>query len=67
MNLKDTFLVKYFSEAKVELKKVTWPTRKETINYTMIVIGVCLSLAIFIGAVDFGLSKALELIVAKKA
>ena len=51
----------------VELKKVAWPTRKETLNYTLMVIGVCVGLAVFIGAVDFGLSKALELIVTKKA
>jgi len=67
MNLTDNPIVKYFSEAKTELKKVAWPTRKETLNYTLIVIGVCLGLAIFLGAVDFGLSKALELVLTKKA
>lgn len=67
MGFTDNALVKYLVEARTELKKVTWPTRKETLNYTLIVIGVCVGLALFIGAVDFGLSKALELVISKKA
>lgn len=67
MGFTDNALVKYLSEAKTELKKVTWPTRKETLNYTLIVIALCVGLALFLGAVDFGLTKALELVVSKKA
>ncbi len=43
----------FLKEVKVELKKVNWPTRQETINYTLIVIGVSLAVAIFLGGLDF--------------
>lgn len=35
------------------MKKVTWPTRQDTIRYTLIVIGVSLGVAIFLGGLDF--------------
>jgi len=40
-------------EVKVELKKVNWPTRKQTIKYTLIIIGVSFAVAIFLGGLDF--------------
>ncbi len=43
----------FLKEVKVELKKVNWPTKQETINYTLIVIGVSLAVAIFLGGLDF--------------
>jgi len=46
-------ITNYFQEAKAELKKVTWPTRKETVKHTMLVIGISLGLAAFLGAVDY--------------
>ena len=50
----------YFRSAWAEIKKVAWPTKKETYNYTLLVIGVSLGFAIFLGALDyvfnFGLS-----------
>ncbi|PIT89970.1 preprotein translocase subunit SecE [Candidatus Kuenenbacteria bacterium CG10_big_fil_rev_8_21_14_0_10_36_11] len=52
----------YFSESKTELKKVIWPTKKQTLNHTLLVIGFSLGVAIFLGAVDFGLNKLVEVI-----
>lgn len=43
----------YFRESVAELKKVTWPTRTETINHTLLVIGISIALAIFLGAIDY--------------
>lgn len=43
----------FLKEVKVELKKVNWPTRQETIKYTLIVIGVSLAVMIFLGGLDF--------------
>lgn len=43
----------YFKEVKVEMGKVDWPTKKITINYTWVVIGVSLAVAIFLGALDY--------------
>ena len=46
-------IITFLKEVRVELKKVTWPTRKQTIKYTLIVIGVSLAVAIFLGLWDF--------------
>ena len=43
----------FLKEVKVELKKVNWPTKQETIKYTLIVIGVSFAVAIFLGGLDF--------------
>jgi len=43
----------YFKEVRVEMAKVKWPTRPETINYTILVIGVSLAVASFLGTLDF--------------
>jgi preprotein translocase subunit SecE len=46
-------LTNYLKEVKVELKKVNMPTKQETIKYTLIVIGLSLSVALFLGGFDF--------------
>lgn len=42
----------YFKEVRLEMKKVNWPTRKETIKYTIIVVGICVVTAAFLGGLD---------------
>ncbi len=44
----------------VELKKVSWPTKKETIRLTTIVIFVSLIIGLYIGIIDILLAKLLE-------
>jgi preprotein translocase subunit SecE len=61
-NFKETRLIKYLIESKAELKKVTWPTKKETTKHTLIVIGLSLFLAAFLGILDFFFAKVLEVI-----
>ena len=46
-------IINFFREAKAELKKVNWPTKNQTINYTLIVIGISLAVAIFLGGLDY--------------
>jgi len=60
MSLKDLRLVQYLISSKTELKKVTWPTRKETTKHTLIVIGISLFVAFFLGMLDVGFSKLLS-------
>lgn len=47
----------FFQEVRMELKRVTWPSRKETIGSTVVVIILVLIISFFLGIVDFGLSS----------
>lgn len=46
--------------SKVELKKVTWPTRKETMTTSMAVMVLVVVMSLFLGIVDVGLSKLIQ-------
>ncbi|HAI74597.1 MAG TPA: preprotein translocase subunit SecE [Candidatus Moranbacteria bacterium] len=46
-------IIQFIKEAKAELAKVNWPTKQQTINYTLIVIGISLAMAFFLGGLDF--------------
>lgn len=52
----------FLNEAKQELKKVTWPTRQQTMTSTWVVLAVTFVLAIFLGLVDLVFSKFIGLI-----
>jgi len=54
---------RYFRGAIQELKKVNWPTRKETIRYTLGVLGLSFAVAIVLGLIDFGLLKSMGTII----
>ncbi|MFH0979765.1 MAG: preprotein translocase subunit SecE [Candidatus Roizmanbacteria bacterium] len=45
-----------------ELKKVSWPSRSETIRLTAIVIGVSLIIGLYVGIIDILLTKGLEFV-----
>jgi len=53
----------FFKETKQELNKVTWPTRDELWQATLVVIITTGILAVFIGAVDFVLSGIMRLLI----
>lgn len=46
-------LITYLKEVYFETKKVNWPTKQQTLNYTLIVIALSTAVAIFLGTVDF--------------
>ncbi|HHD11561.1 MAG TPA: preprotein translocase subunit SecE [Deltaproteobacteria bacterium] len=52
----------FFSEARAELKKVTWPTREQTMNATWVVIVMVIVVSLFLGLVDFLLSTLVRYI-----
>jgi preprotein translocase subunit SecE len=54
--------LQFLREVKVELKKVTWPTRKQTIGSTAVVILLVMIISMFLGAVDIGLSSLIRII-----
>ena len=59
--------IQFLKEARSELTKVVWPTRRETIRITIAVILLSLAVAIFLGAVDYGLTRGFEWILDKRA
>ena len=55
-------IVQFLREVKVELKKVTWPSRKQTIGSTVVVIILVLIVSLFLGVVDIGLSNLVRVV-----
>ena len=53
---------KFLKEVIAELKKVTWPTREETIKLTAVVIAISVIVGAFIGSLDAALVKLTSLV-----
>lgn len=53
----------YIRESIAEMKKVTWPTKKETYNYTLLVIGISLGVALFLGILDYIFAQGFQFII----
>ena len=51
----------FIREVRVELKKVTWPSRKETIASTSVVLITVFLISFFLGIVDLGLSRFIKI------
>jgi preprotein translocase subunit SecE len=56
-------LIEFFQESWQELKKVHWPSRKETYAATLVVIIVVLLVSVYLAIIDLGLTKAIQAIV----
>ena len=54
---------KYIRETRGELRKVTWPTREESQRLTAIVLGVTVTMSIFLGVLDFIFSRGIQALV----
>ena len=52
----------FLREVKVELKKVAWPSRKQTIGSTVVVLILVLIISFFLGAVDVGLAGIIRVV-----
>ncbi|MEK7532603.1 MAG: preprotein translocase subunit SecE [Patescibacteria group bacterium] len=53
----------YVRESVAELHKVTWPTREQTRNYTLLVLGLSVAIAIFFSVLDLGFNNLIEFII----
>jgi preprotein translocase subunit SecE len=62
-----TSVLEYFRSARAELEKVTWPSRQDTLRYSLLVVAVSLIVAAFFAAIDFGLGQATTVLLAKHA
>jgi len=50
----------FLKEVKIEFKKVSWPSRKDTMMSTSVVLVAVFIIAVFLGFVDLGLSKLVK-------
>ncbi len=58
--LRDSAFLKYLRDTRAELRKVHWPTRQEAENLTKIVLAVTVSMAAFMGLLDYLFSVELR-------
>ncbi|MGI6161952.1 MAG: preprotein translocase subunit SecE [Christensenellales bacterium] len=56
-------LLKFFKEVIAELKKCSWPTKKELISYTGAVLAFVVLMAVVVGVIDIGLGELLKLVI----
>lgn len=55
-------LGRYLRDSRIELKKVSWPTREQTINLTIVVCVVCVAIALFLGGLDWVFASFIKLL-----
>ena len=55
----------YIKESYVELRRVVWPSRRQTLDHTVAVIGISLGVALFLGLIDYLLTLGLEQIIVR--
>jgi preprotein translocase subunit SecE len=55
-------LRQYVAEVQGEFKKITWPPQEETLNGTVSVVVIVSLIATFLGVVDFGLSRVMQMV-----
>ncbi len=53
----------FLSDVKAELKKVTWPSRKETISTAWVVVVIILLISFYLGVCDLVLQKLLKTVI----
>lgn len=56
-------LIEYFKGSIAEMKKVVWPSKKQTTTYTLIVIGMSIGIALFLGLLDYLFNIGLEVLI----
>ena len=55
--------ITYLKETISELRQVTWPTRRQTLTLSAIVVAAALVMAAYVGALDFGFTNLLKLLI----
>ena len=54
--------LRYFGDIVSELRRVTWPTRQETVRLTIMVLAVSATIGVFLGLVDMAFSRIIVVI-----
>ncbi|OGP53979.1 MAG: preprotein translocase subunit SecE [Deltaproteobacteria bacterium RBG_13_52_11] len=65
MAVKVQKIFQFLKEVRFELKRVTWPTRKETLAGTAVVLIIVFIAAFFLGIVDIGLSELIRMVLSR--
>ncbi|AYA74091.1 MULTISPECIES: preprotein translocase subunit SecE [Robertmurraya] len=55
-------VVNFFKDVSREMRKVSWPKRKELTNYTVTVLATVIFFALFFAVIDLGISELIRLI-----
>jgi preprotein translocase subunit SecE len=58
-------VITFLQEARTELTRVNWPSKAQTINYTILVIAISVAGAIFLGSLDYFFSYLLKTFIIK--
>jgi len=61
MKIREARPIIFLSEVREELSRVIWPSRQEALKLTLIVIGVSAAAGLFLGGLDFLLTKLTEI------
>lgn len=56
-------LITYLKETKAELRHVSWPTQKQTINFTVLVVAISIVTGLLLGLMDYLFLGAIERII----
>ena len=64
--MKNNVIFKYFTGSWEELKRVSWPTQKEVMNHTIVVLISAICAIIITSAIDYGLTYVVQYLVENK-
>ena len=53
----------FFREVFVEMKRVSWLTQKDVIKYTLIVLGITIAVAAFLGGLDYIFTEIIKILI----
>ena len=56
-------MMNYFKDVRSEMRHVSWPTRKQTIAFTFVVIAVSLATAVYLGLLDYVFAAIIKKII----
>lgn len=56
-------LTEFFRGVAREMRKVSWPKRKELTKYTIVVISTVVIMSLFFGVIDLGISELIRLVI----
>ncbi|PIS38930.1 MAG: preprotein translocase subunit SecE [Candidatus Nealsonbacteria bacterium CG08_land_8_20_14_0_20_43_11] len=59
-------IITFLKEVKIEAKKVNWPTKQQTLRYTLLVVAFSIVAAIFLGGIDFLFSELIRRIISSR-